>query len=107
MTKLAVINTGGKQYLVKQGQVLRVEKLPNDEGASLLFDAMLVANEDGTDTAVGTPTVSGAKVKATVVEHGRAKKIPVIKFKSKSRYRRNVGHRQPYTKIQIDQISAA
>ncbi len=103
---IAVIQTGGKQYLVKEGQELKVEKLEGDAGARLAFDAMLVSDEKGTDVKVGTPTVSGAKVEASIVESGRDKKVSVIKYKSKSRYRRNVGHRQHFTKIKIEKISA-
>lgn len=106
MSKLAVIKTGGKQYTVKEGMLLTIEKLLLDVGADVSFDALLVADEDGNNTQVGTPTVSGASVKATVVEQGRAKKVSVIKYKPKSRYRRNVGHRQPFTKIKIEKIAA-
>jgi len=106
MKKLAVIQTGGKQYLVGEGQELNVEKLENEVGSSIEFDALLVSDSDGKDTKVGKPTVSGVKVKVTVLEQGRAKKVSVIKYKPKVRYRRNVGHRQPFTKIKIDQIAA-
>lgn len=100
----AVIKTGGKQYVVEEGKVLTIEKLDKKDGDSLSFDALLVS--DDKDVRVGTPTVSGAKVEATVLESGRAKKVSVIKYKPKSRYRRNVGHRQPYTKIKIEKINA-
>lgn len=103
---IAVIQTGGKQYLVKEGQKLKVEKLELENGATVEFDALLVSGEDAKDLKVGMPTVSGAKVKATVVETGRGKKISVIKYKPKSRYRRNVGHRQPFTEIKIESIKA-
>jgi len=106
MKKLAVIQTGGKQYLVEEGQELNVEKLENEVGSSVEFDALLVSDVDGKDTKVGKPTVSGVKVKATVLAQDRAKKVSVIKYKPKVRYRRNVGHRQPFTKIKIDQIAA-
>ena len=106
MATLAVIQTGGKQYLVREGQELKIEKLDLDVGASISFDVLLMSDEEGTTTQVGTPTLSGAKVSATVLEQDRAKKVSVIKYKSKSRYRRNVGHRQPYTKIKIDKIAA-
>lgn len=102
----AVINTGGKQYLVQEGQVLKVEKLEKEDGAKIEFDALLLAKEDGSDVKIGTPTVSGAKVTASVLETGKGKKISVIKFKPKVRYRRNVGHRQPFTAIKIEKISA-
>lgn len=103
---LAVITTGGKQYIVKEGDELNVEKLDLEEGKMIEFGAMLVADEDGKDVKVGTPNVEGAKVSATVVEQGRDKKITVIKYKPKVRYRRKYGHRQPFTKIKIEKISA-
>ena len=101
---IAVIKTGGKQYVVSEGQQLNVEKLDVEAGKTIDFDALLVADEK--NTTVGTPTVAKAKVTASVVEQGRDKKVSVIKYKSKSRYRRNVGHRQPFTKIKIEKISA-
>ncbi|HCB18761.1 TPA: 50S ribosomal protein L21 [Candidatus Uhrbacteria bacterium] len=103
---LAVIQTGGKQYIVREGQELNVELLTQEPGSDLLLDALLIFEEDGSDAKVGTPTVSGAKVETKVLEHGRAKKVSVIKYKPKVRYRRNVGHRQPFTKIKIEKISA-
>jgi large subunit ribosomal protein L21 len=106
MANIAVIMTGGKQYIVREGQELKVEKLELEVGATIDFDAMLVSDEEGTKTQVGTPTVSGAKVSAKVLEQGRAKKVSVIKYKPKVRYRRNVGHRQPFTKIKIEKIAA-
>jgi len=106
MATLAVIQTGGKQYLVREGQELKIEKLDLDVGASISFDVLLMSDEEGTTTQVGTPTLSGAKVSATVLEQDRTKKVSVIKYKSKSRYRRNVGHRQPYTRIKIEKIAA-
>ena len=106
MATLAVIQTGGKQYLVREGQELKIEKLDLDVGASISFDVLLVSDEEGTTTQVGKPTLSGAKVSATVLEQDRTKKVSVIKYKSKSRYRRNVGHRQPYTRIKIEKIAA-
>jgi large subunit ribosomal protein L21 len=102
----AVIQTGGKQYIVREGQELKVEKLELEEGATVDFDVLLLTDEEATDTKVGTPTISGAKVSAKVIEQGRGKKIPIIKYKPKSRYRRNVGHRQPFTKIKIEKIAA-
>lgn len=103
---MAVIQTGGKQYLVKEGQWLTVEKLDRKEGDTLEFDALLTGEADGSNVKVGTPTVSGAKVTAKVLEQGREDKILVVKYKPKVRYRRHVGHRQPFTKIQIEKISA-
>ena len=102
----AVIATGGKQYIIHEGEELKVEKLDLEEGGTIEFGAMLIADEEGTDVKVGTPNVDGAKVSATVVEQGRAKKITVIKYKPKVRYRRKYGHRQPFTKLKINKIVA-
>ncbi|OGL63847.1 50S ribosomal protein L21 [Candidatus Uhrbacteria bacterium RIFCSPHIGHO2_02_FULL_47_44] len=106
MASIAVIVTGGKQYIVREGQELKIEKLDLEPGAAVSFDALLVSDEEGKNTQVGTPTVSGAKISASVIENGRADKVSVIKYKPKSRYRRNVGHRQPFTQIRIEKISA-
>lgn len=102
----AIIETGGKQYVVEEGRYFSTEKIDNAEGEIVEFEALLVSDDEGKDTKVGTPTVKGAKVIGKIMEHGRDKKISVIKFKSKSRYRRNVGHRQPFTKVMIEKISA-
>jgi len=104
---IAVIQTGGKQYLVQEGQEIEVEKLPLEEGATIQFEALLVSDEEGTKTQVGTPTVSGAKVSAIVMAQDRSEKVSVIKYKRKVRYRRNVGHRQPFTRIKIEKIAAS
>lgn len=100
----AIIKTGGKQYLVREGEQLLVEKLEKDAGVKLEFAALLVADEEGNEVKVGKPHVG--RVEAVIVEHGRAKKISVVKYKPKVRYRRNVGHRQPFTKIKIEKITA-
>ncbi len=100
----AVITTGGKQYLVKEGAKVQVEKLDLEEGKTIAFPAMLVASEDGADVKVGNPEVKGVSVTAKIAEHGRAEKISVIKYKPKVRYRRNVGHRQPFTVLTIEKI---
>ena len=102
----AVIATGGKQYIIHEGEELKVEKLDLEEGGTIEFGAMLIADEEGTDVKVGTPNVDGAKVSATVVEQGRGKKITVIKYNPKVRYRRKYGHRQPFTKLKINKIVA-
>lgn len=104
MSNFAVIQTGGKQYLVKQGDLLRVEKLEAKEGDVLTFEAMLVADEEGKDVKVGQPTVKGASVAARVAAHGRADKVMVVKYHSKTRYRRNNGHRQPFTELKIESV---
>lgn len=104
MATHAVIATGGKQYLVKAGQTLKVEKLPAEAKASMSFEALLVV--DGTTAKVGTPKVAGAKVEATVVSHGLGKKLYVETYKSKTRKHRKIGHRQQYTAIKIEKISS-
>lgn len=106
MAQLAVIQTGGKQYLVKEGDTLRVEKLDVKDGAELSFDALLVTDEEGKDVKVGTPTVKGAKVSAKVTGVGKADKVTVIKFHAKTRYKRKAGHRQPFTAITIESVKA-
>lgn len=101
----AVIATGGKQYVVRPGDTLEVEKLPREHkaGDTITFSDVLLV-DDGKTTKVGTPTVSGAKVTASFIEDGRAKKISVIRFRSKSRYFKNKGHRQPYSKVTVEKI---
>lgn len=104
---LAVIKTGGKQYQVKAGDKLRIEKIETPKDGKVVFDqVLLVSDEKGQDVKLGTPLVAGAKVEATVAEQGRADKITVVKYKAKVRYRRKLGHRQPFTAIQIDKIIA-
>ena len=104
MEAYAVIETGGKQYRVQQGDQLDVELLVGDAGASLEFEALAVS--DGTALTVGTPVVEGAKVTASVVEHFRGKKLYSFKKKRRKGYRRKIGHRQELTKIQVDAITA-
>ncbi|MDD2207001.1 MAG: 50S ribosomal protein L21 [Aminobacterium sp.] len=101
----AIVETGGKQYRVEPGDVVRVETLHIDEGESVVFDKILMVSNDS-DVQVGTPYVDGAAVNATVVRHGRAPKILVFKYKSKKNYRRMRGHRQNFTEIKIDSINA-
>ena len=101
----AVLTTGGKQYRVKEGDVLFVEKLNADVESTVEFSEVLVVSKDG-ELKVGTPVVEGAKVVAKVLAQGKAKKIIVFKYKPKKDYRRKSGHRQPYTKIQIEKIEA-
>lgn len=103
----AVIKTGGKQYLVKEGYTLNIEKIEGETGSDVVFENVLLTFDDeGNGVMVGQPTVSGARVSAKIVEQGRAKKISVVKYKPKVRYRRNVGHRQPYTQVSITSIQA-
>ena len=101
----AVIETGGKQYRVSTGDAIYVEKLNVNEGDEIVFDRILLVSQDG-NTEVGTPYVDGAKVVAKVAKHGKQKKIIVFKYKAKKNYRRKRGHRQPYTKLVIESITA-
>ena len=100
----AVIEACGKQYKVSEGDVVFVEKLEVNEGDKVTFDKVLLLS-DGDKVKVGAPTVKSAKVEATVLEHGKAKKIRVYKYKAKKNERKTQGHRQPYTKIKIEKIS--
>jgi large subunit ribosomal protein L21 len=104
MAKFAVIQTGGKQYKVAEGDELMIETLEGkSDGDKVSFEEVLLTGDDKT-TNVGTPMVSGKKVEGKVIGEGRDEKISVIRFKSKSRYRKNKGHRQPYTKVLITKI---
>ncbi|MEK7623671.1 MAG: 50S ribosomal protein L21 [Patescibacteria group bacterium] len=99
---IAVIATGGKQYLVKSGDIVMVEKLDAEPGVEVIFDQVLMtANDDGSDAKVGTPYLSGVTVTGTCAAQERTKKIRVVKFKRKVRYRRVHGHRQHVTKVTI------
>lgn len=101
----AVIKTGGKQYRVEEGQTIRVESLEAEAGQQVDFsDVLMVANEG--DVKVGAPTVEGGKVTATVVEHGRHKKVEIIKFRRRKHHMKRQGHRQNYTAVKIDSITA-
>ena len=99
----AIIKTGGKQYRVTEGQVLRVETIDAEVGNDIEFDQVLLLGE-GADIKVGTPLVSGAKVKAKVINHGRAKKVEIIKFKRRKHHMKRMGHRQNYTEVKIEGI---
>jgi len=101
----AVIKTGGKQYRVAPGDVLRVETLDGDKGSNVEFSDVLLVDNDG-DVKVGAPTVDGAKVTAEIVSHGRGKKVLVFKHKRRKSYRKLNGHRQNYTELKIKDISA-
>ena len=100
----AIIETGGKQYKVNEGEVIFVEKLEAEVGATVEFTTVKALSKDGA-LKVGTPNVEGAKVTATVVRQGKAKKIYVFKYKSKKNEKKKIGHRQPYTKVQIVSIN--
>jgi large subunit ribosomal protein L21 len=100
----AIIETGGKQIKVEEGQEIYIEKLNAADGDSVTFDKVLFVG--GNDVKVGSPIVEGATVTAKVEKQGRAKKIIVFKFKAKKNYRKKQGHRQPYTKVIIEKINA-
>lgn len=104
---IAIIKTGGKQYKVKEGDTITVEKLETDEKKSVSFgEVLLIASEDGKTLNMGAPFVSGASVTGSVVAEGRTKKIDVIKYKPKVRYRRKTGHRQAFSRVTINKITA-
>ena len=100
----AIIVTGGKQYNVSEGDTLFIEKLDVNAGDAVVFDQVL-AIVDGENTKFGTPVVEGAKVDATVVKNGKGKKIRIFKYTPKKGYRKRQGHRQPYTKVEINKIT--
>ena len=99
----AVIMTGGKQYTVAEGDVLYIEKLNAEAEATVKFDVLAVL--DGENTKIGAPVVEGAVVEAKVVKNGKGKKIHVLKYKAKKGEKQNIGHRQPYTKVEITKIA--
>ena len=100
----AIIVTGGKQYTVSEGDILFVEKLNAEEEAVVKFDEVL-AILDGENSKIGAPVVDGAVVEAKVVKNGKGKKIDVIKYKAKKGEKKHIGHRQPYTKVEITKIA--
>ena len=100
----AVIETGGKQYKVSEGDVIYIEKLDVEAGADVTFDKVLLVGE-GKDVKVGVPTVDGAVVSGKVIKNDKSKKIVVYKYKPKKGYHKKQGHRQPYTKIEISKIN--
>jgi len=111
--EVAVIKTGGKQYVVSKGDTIAIEKLPFDKaqgkpgwkvGDSVVFNEVLLV-DNGSDTTIGAPSIKGAEVKGTVVLAGLGKKVEVVKYKPKSRYYKRKGHRQPLLKVKIDSIN--
>jgi large subunit ribosomal protein L21 len=101
----ALIKTGGKQYRVAQGEILKIESVTGDVGSAIVLDKVLAVG-DGDKLNVGKPLVSGASVQATIVSHGRGDKIRIFKMKRRKHYQKHQGHRQNYTEIRIDGISA-
>ena len=101
----AIIRTGGKQYKVQQGDVLFVEKLEAEEGAEVKFDTVLAVGEEGA-VKFGAPSVEGASVAAKIVKNGKGKKLNIITYRPKKGSARRMGHRQPYTKVEITAINA-
>lgn len=99
----AVIETGGKQYRVQEGDVVFVEKLNAEEGETVNFDKILIVSKEG-ELLTGKPYVEGVSVEGSVLEQGKAKKIIVFKYKPKKNYKRKLGHRQPFTKVKIEKI---
>ncbi len=115
MSQFAIIKTGGKQYKVAEGQKIKVEKLPvaasssaeasQDKSDAVVFDQVLMVAQ-GDDLKIGTPNIEGATVTAKVVKNGRARKIIILKYRAKKRYKKKAGHRQNFTEVQITKISA-
>lgn len=97
---IAVIKTGGKQYIVKPGDKLKIEKIEEKEGKEVTFSEVLLLDNDK-KVEIGTPFIKDVKVSAKVLKHGKGDKIIVFKYKSKKRYSRKIGHRQPFTEVEI------
>ncbi len=106
MKEFAVIQTGGKQYKIAVGDTVIVEKLSDEHkvGDKVTFDTVLLSH-DGKEATIGTPSIAGATIQATVLANGRARKVTVIKYKAKSRYFKKRGHRQPFLKVKIDSLA--
>ena len=102
----AVIQTGGKQYRVKSGEQVKVERLPAEVGATVSFDRVLMLGEGG-DARIGAPFVDGARVKATIVAQGRGEKLRIFKLRRRKHYAKTQGHRQGFTEVRIDEIVGA
>lgn len=102
---LAVIKTGGKQYIVKPGIKLKIEKLEGDVGKEIIFSDVLLCDNDS-KTEIGGPTVKGAEVKAKILKQDKFEKVIVFKYKPKKRYKRKIGHRQPFTEVEVLSIKS-
>ena len=101
----AVVATGGKQYRVAPGDVIRVEKLDVEAGETVELDEVLMV-ADGDDVKVGAPRIEGGKVTAKVLEHGRGKKVTIVKFRRRKHHRKQMGHRQSFTELEITDVTA-
>jgi len=101
----AVIATGGKQYRVTEGETLKVEKIAGEEGSEIELDQVLMV-ADGDNVQVGTPTLEKGSVTATIKSHGRGKKVEIVKFRRRKHHRKQMGHRQSYTEIEVTKIKA-
>ncbi len=101
----AIVDTGGKQYKIREGEILRIENIPGEIGGRVSFDRILMFS-DGESVRIGMPVLDDVAVKGHIVEQGKAKKIIVFKYKRRKRYRRKQGHRQQYTAVKIDSIEA-
>ncbi len=101
--KIAIIKTGGKQYKVLKGDLIKVEKIGEEVNKNIKIKTLLKSNVDGSDLELGNPFLDN-KVEVKIVGGGKAKKVNVVKYKNKTRYKRNIGHRQPYSEIEITQI---
>lgn len=99
----AVIKTGGKQYRVAKGQRIKVETLPAEVGSTVNFQALMIA--DGDQLYIGTPALAGSNITATVIQHGRGEKIKIVKFRRRKHYRKQMGHRQNFTEVEIQNIA--
>jgi large subunit ribosomal protein L21 len=104
MTKIAVIKTGGKQYKVKEGQTIKIEKIDKKEGEKIAFETLMIADTEAKDVNIGTPILD-KKIEGKVIEHSKNKKITVVKYKNKTRYKRTLGHKQPFSKVEITRIA--
>ncbi len=102
---LAVIKTGGKQYLISPGQKIKIEKLDKEENSEIIFDEVLLLEKDE-KIEIGTPTIKGAKVIGKILKQDKAKKVIIFKYKAKKRYKVKKGHRQPFTEVEILRIES-
>ena len=102
----AIMKTGGKQYKVGEGNIIKVEKLPAEVGEKITFEEIIFLTDGEGNVKIGDPNISGARVIAEVLEQGRAKKIVVYKYKRRKNYHKKQGHRQPFTKIKIEKIES-